>query len=271
MVALRLCCLAVACALAADMPEYRVGGTVHLEEENVSDLCFQVRYRANYKPLTLSLDIGEGITQYLLTDAPHPSCDACSEDAKYCIKSINEHSQHELTLCNDWIYASFKGSQVFANITTYYNVGWMCEGIDRNPHNYCQLMGPQECIDSCDQGCSLIHCMKSKAAQTTELFSMCLPSTTPSSEIDRRCKASTEAKTFAIESCRTKEAGGLSVSWVIFLSLAIPSGIFFLANVAYYRWMMAKRGRPPFDVPDWCPQALYPRRVPEELQRFATG
>jgi len=269
MASLCLLCFLVFTSVLA-MQEYRVGGTVHLTETKVPNHCFQIRYRANYKAMTVNLAIGEGVTQYLLTDQPNPSCDACDEDAKYCIKSLNSESQHELTLCNEWIYVSFRGSEVFANVTTYYNEGWVCEGIDRSPHNYCQLMGPQECLESCDQGCSLVHCMKSELV-AKELFSLCLPSSAPSSEIDRRCKAVIGAKTYAVESCRSKDAGGLSVSWVIFLSLAIPSTIFFIANVVYYRWMMAKRGRPPFDVPDWCPQALYPRRVPEEMQRFATG
>lgn len=253
------------------MEEYRVGATVSLTEDTVKNHCFQIRYRANYKPMTITLSVGQGVEQYIVTDSQHPTCDQCSDDAKYCLKSLNSESTHELTLCNEWVYVNFRGKQVYANVTTYYNTGWPCEGIDRNPHNYCQLMSGEECVENCNQGCSLVHCLSSKSAQASELFSMCLPSSTPDSEITHRCQGFSGAKTFAVESCRIKDAGGLSVSWVIFLSLAIPSAIFFVGNVVYYRCAMNKRGRPPFDVPDWCPQALYPRRAPESMQRFATG
>lgn len=121
------------------------------------------------------------------------------------------------------------------------------------------MMSEDECIENCLLGCSLLHCFEG-AGKKVERFSVCLPNSTPAIERENRCSAFAGVTLTSWQHCNApSENEVLGSGWIVFISLSVPVFFFVIGNVIYYRFEIHKKGRPPYDVPRWMPQFIFPR------------
>ena len=86
---------------------------------------------------------------------------------------------------------------------------------------------------------------------------MCLPDSTPKDVQDQKCKMHKAVKQSKWEVYETAES---STNWTVVIVIAILILIILAGGVIlYYQKMLQKNGRPPFRVPNFCPQRLFPR------------
>jgi hypothetical protein len=167
-------------------------------------------------------------------------------------------------LCTDYIYLHLFPNQkdtINVKIETSYVNDRPCEGLERDLRNYCYMMDEHQCLDNCLLGCSLLHCFD-KSGKRNERFSVCLPTSTPQEERDTRCSAYEGATLTSWEHCKApQEDSSFGTGWIAFLSLGLPVLCFVVGSVFFYRVELHRKGRPPYEVPRWMPQWLFPRPI----------
>ncbi|OMJ80823.1 hypothetical protein SteCoe_18823 [Stentor coeruleus] len=244
---------------------YGVGGIVNLYF-NASERCHVRDYDVNYKPITLEVYPLENIQYILISDQHVESCDqGCPKGALYCSFGLSKIIKEQISVCIDKIYVHLYPktmNKMFATtLKTEYLVDIPCNDINRNPTNFCQLLSDDECIDD-STGCGLLTCQKKHNIENTNIFSMCLPDSTPKDELNRRCLMHSEANTYDWEFYKTPESEGNWLIWVIISILLVT--LLFGGIVVYYQRMYQKHGRPPFRVSKCCPKRLFPRKDEDE-------
>ena len=80
---------------------------------------------------------------------------------------------------------------------------------------------------------------------------MCLPIDEPTSEHEKRCNFIEGYTNETIES-----AGNVVLVVMVIFMIVCCS-----ATLIYYNYRYCKDNEPPFPVPDWCPNCLFPRVV----------
>ena len=153
-----------------------------------------------------------------------------------------------------------------AKIKTDYLNDIPCNDINRNPTNFCQLLPPGECLKGCATGCGLAKCQQKKSLNDIDVFSLCMPDTTPKAELERRCGMHKEVNKTKWETCGSTENGGNWLVWIVMAILILM--LAFGGVVIYYQKMYQKHGRPPFRVPKFFPKKLFPRVNDEEIENL---
>lgn len=255
--------------LSSTASAYGVGGEVSLYI-NASERCHVRDYEVNYKPITLEVNPIENIQYVLISDQHVASCDqGCPKGALYCSFGLSKTIKEQISVCIDkifvHIYPKTMNSMIQTTLKTEYLIDIPCNDINRNPTNFCQLLSDDECIDD-STGCGLLTCQKKHNTGNTDIFSMCLPDSTPDDELNRRCLMHSEANTYNWKFYETPESEG---NWLIGVIIGIlVAALLFGGVVVYYQRMYQKYGRPPFRVPRCCPARLFPRRDEEEAENL---
>ncbi|OMJ83905.1 hypothetical protein SteCoe_15060 [Stentor coeruleus] len=262
-------CVVAIILLSSIVSAYSVGGTVNLNI-NADEKCHIRDYNVNYKPITLEINQLENIQYVLISDQHVASCDqGCPKGALYCSFGLSNIIKEQISVCIDKVYVHLypktMNTKLLANLKTEYLIDIPCNDINRNPTNFCQLLSDSECIDD-STGCGLLTCQKKSSIGNKEIFSMCLPDSTPDDELNRRCLMHSEANTYDWEFYKTPESEG---NWLVGVIIGLLITVLVFGGVTvYYQKMYQKHGRPPFRVPRCCPRRLFPRVDEEEANNL---
>ena len=248
---------------------YIVGGDVPFEPTKSEN--YTISYSANYKPITLEFTNSSNIKHYIISDKElSPEHKRCPEDSLYCSFADSLTVKEQISVCIEMVYLHLfpidNTKIITARIKTDYLKDIPCNDINRNPTNFCQLLPPEECLKGCATGCGLVKCQQKKSLSNIDVFSLCMPDTTPSSELDRRCSMHKDVNKTKWETCGTTEDGGNWLVWVVIIVLLLL--LIFGGVVIYYQKMYQKHGRPPFRVPRFFPKKLFPRVNDEEIENL---
>jgi len=236
--------------------EFVVGGRIHLDS---NEDCYSIEYRANYKPLEISIDsYGQHPYSIMITEQKLDRCAVkCPGNATYCSSLESKKFRDTVYVCTDFVYvhiAKGKSERINVNLTTEFLKDVPCQGFERSTSNFCLMLSSEECMEQCSAGCGLLHCMLGRK----EAFSMCLPYNTLEEEKETRCKSYEGVRETRWESCMDEESS-VDTLWIILGVLVAAGLVIFVVSVFHYRYMLKNYGRPPYRIPGWCPDALYPR------------
>ena len=171
-----------------------------------------------------------------------------------------------MSLCSDFLYIYIRIKQpTTLTIETQYITDQPCQGYERDPQNFCQYLSVNECMQYCAMGCGVLRCLTKSEGRVQQTFAMCLPYQTSESEKDRRCEGYDAPAGKTWESCIEGPKAGFGLIWIVIsVGILMPLIISMISIVFYYRQAVKRTGRAPYNVPDWCPNCLFPRVLEEE-------
>lgn len=256
---------------SSDPIKYVVGGDITFESPNIGEQYSIIEYAANYKPITLDFEMMSNVKYYLISDQVITEENtACPPESLYCSYGDSKRVKEQISVCIDkvflHIYSKSGDKSAVARIKTDYLHDIPCNDINRNPTNFCQLLSTEECLEGCSTGCGLLKCQDHKSLNTFDVFSLCMPDSTPKAEQERRCFMHAEVNKANWKVCGDNENNG---NWMVFIVISVLILILLFGGaVVYYQKMYQKHGRPPFKVPGFCPHKLFPRMDEEEAENL---
>ena len=202
---------------------------------------------------------------------------------EYCIESVF------LYVCPikegkswlDWFSTNKDSNQTNSFISVFAKVNSTqgCNSLEFSPYSSCASIGLDACRshDKCKIDCSYFSCNKELPvdedgnSNTKTIFSMCLPKSTSDDEVINRCKSHLEFKntepildericnpTSSNTQNQKNESQGNGFFKILCVIISMIGMFTFMASV-YFRYKISNDSEQPFDVPNFCPNFIFPR------------
>jgi len=192
----------------------------------------------------------------------------------YCIESLFIYacpSKQQLSWIDSTLSWLNKDKKVnsFISISTKVNSSPGCNSLEFSPYSQCGSLGLSNCRsnNNCLKKCAYYECNTNDKT----VFSMCLPELTTYEEVLERCKAHVDFINFTPiinkQICnytitQSENLIDYQQSHGFFKIVCVFMGITILATFmisVYFRYKVSNDNVQPFNVPNFCPNFIFPR------------
>lgn len=134
-----------------------------------------------------------------------------------------------------------------------------CNSILETPYTKCGRYSSEECSSTCHEDCVYVGCVARDQAE--DRFGLCLPGDLSSQEYLMRCQMDRNVTTYnLVDPCQEEKGEEKSTFHVILIIIFVALTILLVAAV-HYRYKLIATEQPPYQVPNFMPEWLFPRSL----------